>query len=397
MKLLLKGLIFSLLALYAALFIYFYQQKGLRIVGWHTHVLFPVYVGAIIYLLIRYIAEPLSGKRLNKVLLKWMFLVWLLFVSEMFLMFFNRQVTSADTGNGYYWAPYNSKGASYYHIWPPNEVHHLRNNEFHFTRNTNSLGFSDKEWTIKKDSATRRILCLGDSFTEGDGAAYDSSYPSVLQSILEKQENVEVMNAGVCGSDPFFNFKNLTDRLIAYQPDIIIQTITENDIYTDLMVRGGMERFHSDQQLRFNQPPAWEPLYALSYLIRLHMHHRGFSNILKHTVENEQQYLIQELSSLMAEYDRFCREHQIQLYWVYMPLKAENSDTRKSELLQIISSYCSELKQSKWVDLTPCYQKYFEREDGNYTSFYWQVDGHHNAKGYEMMAECIASSLRQRP
>ena len=398
MKVFLKGLVFSLLALYAALFIYFYQQKGLRIVGWHTHVLFPMYAGAIIYLLIRYVAEPLSGKRLNTVLLKWMFLVWLLFVSEMFLMFFNRQVTSADTGNGYYWAPYNSKGASFYHIWPPNEEHRLQNSEFDFIRKTNSLGFADKEWTIEKDSGALRILCLGDSFTEGDGADDDSTYPSFLQRQMNALwGKTEVMNAGVCGSDPFFNFKNLTDRLITYQPDIIIQTITDNDIYTDLATRGGMQRFLSDRQLRFNEPPVWEPLYAVSYLYRLHMYNRGFSNILKPSDEDDQPYYFKELSTLMAEYDSFCRKHQIQLFWLYMPLKAEKLSKEQAALVDSLGTYCSTLNYSRWVNLSACYRSHFEQEKNGYTSFYWQIDGHHNAKGYEMMADCIATAIQEKP
>ncbi|MCO5247753.1 MAG: hypothetical protein M9887_02220 [Chitinophagales bacterium] len=48
-------------------------------------------------------------------------------------------------------------------------------------RKQNSLGLSDKEWIKEKPTGTYRIICLGDSFTEGDGVDYEHSYVQALQ------------------------------------------------------------------------------------------------------------------------------------------------------------------------------------------------------------------------
>jgi hypothetical protein len=28
-------------------------------------------------------------------------------------------------------------------------------------------------------------------------------------------------------------------------------------------------------------------------------------------------------------------------------------------------------------------------------SFYWKIDGHHNASGYALMAECVAEAIQE--
>jgi lysophospholipase L1-like esterase len=43
----------------------------------------------------------------------------------------------------------------------------------------------------------------------------------------------------------------------------------------------------------------------------------------------------------------------------------------------------------KFYNLQPCYD---DEIKANYTDpqdYYWKIDGHHNAKGYEMMAKCL--------
>ncbi|MCO5247754.1 MAG: hypothetical protein M9887_02225 [Chitinophagales bacterium] len=54
-------------------------------------------------------------------------------------------------------------------------------------------------------------------------------------NLNKKYKNIEVLNAGKRGSDPFFNFKLLEDKLIEYQPDMVIQSFTANDYYYDFL------------------------------------------------------------------------------------------------------------------------------------------------------------------
>jgi lysophospholipase L1-like esterase len=61
------------------------------------------------------------------------------------------------------------------------------------------------------------------------------------------------MNAGICGSDPCYDFMQLKDHLLAYQPDMIIQMISTNDASTDLQLRGGLERFQADGTVKYRK------------------------------------------------------------------------------------------------------------------------------------------------
>src|SRR5690606_23327303 len=72
-----------------------------------------------------------------------------------------------------------------------------------------------------------------------------------------------------CGSDPFFDFELLKDKLIEYQPDIIIQSFTSNDFYHDFPIRGGEERFQPNYKLKYRTDHWWEPIYACSYTARI--------------------------------------------------------------------------------------------------------------------------------
>ena len=71
---------------------------------------------------------------------------------------------------------------------------------------------------------TVRILCLGDSFTFGEGAQKGYSYPEQLQEILRGMPDKEfiVFNGGVPGSNSSYLSRELRNNIDKYKPDIII-------------------------------------------------------------------------------------------------------------------------------------------------------------------------------
>ena len=71
---------------------------------------------------------------------------------------------------------------------------------------------------------TIRILCLGDSFTFGEGAPKGYSYPEQLQKMLDNNSSKKfiVCNGGVPGSNSSQLFKNLENNFQRYRSDIIV-------------------------------------------------------------------------------------------------------------------------------------------------------------------------------
>ena len=145
-----------------------YRQQGWDFVSWHTH------LAPYVFLLLVWFSIRTACSKAGNWLLVALSVLTTLMVVEMLLTFL---------ANGRLYDKYKCDTHNYYHTWPPNRLHYLANTEFKYERFTNSLGFADKEWDADKKTK-KRLVALGDSFTEGDGASADSSFPVLLQQLL---------------------------------------------------------------------------------------------------------------------------------------------------------------------------------------------------------------------
>jgi len=75
---------------------------------------------------------------------------------------------------------------------------------------TNSLGFKDKSnrEISKKINSKKRIIIIGDSFTEGIGFEYEDTFVGLLDKHILNQ-NIEILNAGVASQSPIIFFKKI--------------------------------------------------------------------------------------------------------------------------------------------------------------------------------------------
>jgi tetratricopeptide (TPR) repeat protein len=76
------------------------------------------------------------------------------------------------------------------------------------------------------------ILCIGDSFTFGMGAAYDDSYPKQLEKMLNAdnfKKKFRVFNAGVVASNSSQASKKLREELEQYSPNLVIALVGVKD------------------------------------------------------------------------------------------------------------------------------------------------------------------------
>ncbi|MBK7147463.1 MAG: hypothetical protein IPH78_01265 [Bacteroidetes bacterium] len=164
----------------------------------------------------------------------------------------------------------------WYWVSVPHSLRTEQKPEFSFSHRFSSLGLNNPEIGLQKKKNTYRTLVLGDSFTEGAGAPSDSSWGRILEKLRNQTAdtvNHEVINAGISGSDVFFSYVLLRDKLMLYQPDEIIYLMNASDIL-DIQLRGGMERFAPDSTVQWRvQNPWWEPVYARLYTLRALVHH----------------------------------------------------------------------------------------------------------------------------
>lgn len=374
--------------LYFAWEAYWFNMVGLSFIKWHTHFVFLV----LLYALIRMVLILMGG---SKKLKENVLIVFIgIGLTEVVLAVTGLTHTHSERNYNVYVSPETefSSDKSFYWIDDPQTVKTLYDKEFVFTRNINSDGYSDDEWTEAKDSGEFRILCLGDSFTEGDGADTDSSYVSFLRrKLLRRGCNVTVMNAGKCGSDPFFNFVNYRDRLARFSPDLIIQTLSRHDMTDDISLRGGMERFGENYTLSFQKAPnkTLEFFYAVSYTGRILFKLVGYNELLinKWLSRLNANEVETATVDLFGQYADFVHENDANLIVVLLPGDHEVSSEYSTDLLQT----AKKLRDLPVTicDLRPFYVSKMESTE----PYYWVENKHHNARGYELMSEGILQCI----
>jgi len=386
-----------LLATYITWTVYWFLDQGLFAIRWHTHIVFTGLVFAVPVLLLG-ILNCISSNGITQRLLNVSVIIAVTAISlETALVVTGISKNYMERRAGVYQSPYDQNMGNYYNIRQPNDTVRLESGEFSFSRNTNSLGHSDREWNVEKDSSKVRIITLGDSFTEGDGASADSTYPVQLEAMLNGAGlHVEVMNAGTSGSDPFFCYRNLQDRLLTYSPDIVIQTVSSDDILYDIPLRGGMERFGPNGELQLAAPPWWEPVVAASYVFRELFRLFGYDIDRPYGAEKNPGHVRKMgelLDGVIRRQDSLGREHGFTSLWFVLPMKHEAHDGKHVFPFEEWATLPRMLETSNITMLLPCYGHTMKSEGTPPAHYYWRIDGHHNRFGYGMMARCIADQV----
>ena len=342
-----------------------------------------------------WILSKLLNSTLNKKILLFNSTVLIcLSTTEGMLRISQQAITYTEKLEGHYVFLHHGSCVDSLHVWNPYDTVYLGNgDEYQYPRIMNSWGVSDKEWELDRPKDKIRILCLGDSFTQGDGAPADSTYPVFLeQLLLEDSLNVEVMNAGVCGSDPYFEINLFEQRLAQFEPDIVIFSISRQDFTQDIAIRGGFERFDPEtgKKTKFA-----ELIYAYSHLFRLWYIKQGYSELLIKEDKNLEEKLINnyipEVFNTMSE---TAQSHPTIDFFVFQyPLKYYFNSNYDDSIDEAIDNVAKDYPQVNYFDLAPCYTFKMQQKGETYEKYYWKIDGHHNSEGYKLKAECVCENL----
>jgi lysophospholipase L1-like esterase len=383
---------------YLAWEIYWFSKVGYACLKLHTHLALYFYLWLVYAWSLKGIHNYIQFKNFQNYNLLGVILLLLFVFLEILLITLGIGDTYAEKIKTGYWSRYNSTFETKYRTHNPNEQFYIRRPEFNHIRICNSLGFSDVEWSLKKRENEKRILVLGDSFTEGVGAPFDSCYPSILRVHLSSiDSNISVMNAGIAGDDPCVNFLTYRDLLLKYKPDIILQTLSSNDLNTDIATKGGLERFKKAGVVTFQQAPWWEPIYAFSYISRIFYKALGYNELLlKCTFSSEQKSIINKESiELFQQYEMLAKESKAKLIIVLQPNQSElYKGEYDYDLMPIIQPFQNS-EATEIVDLLPYYLEAFKGKESIIKDYYWTLDGHHNPKGYVMMANGIEKKMSE--
>jgi len=122
-----------------------------------------------------------------------------------------------------------SSRARYEHLAPLRYESLRHRTPFAVESRYNSLRFRDAEFGAKTPGV-RRVMVLGDSFTEGQGVKEPDTYARVLEQRLNAAgpARFEVRNCGRRGADFPLLFQ-MFDEILRFEPDVVVYGMVLND------------------------------------------------------------------------------------------------------------------------------------------------------------------------
>lgn len=278
---------------------------------------------------------------------------------------------------------------------PANSSNTIQTSEFTYIHNYNTLGLRGKN--IDTQSKLFNIVTLGDSYTEGIGAAGDSTWTKLLEDNLNDKRThglifsnkVQCINGGLAGSDPFSEYYIFKKLLLPAKPKIVLLSINGTDI-TDVIKYGGFERYTHPKDA-----PWWAYIYQFSYIHRALMHAIYNTNWLLLTPEEnriaETKAMEKIVDCINNYYIPLATQHQFELIIVLHPMlnELEKNEFQLSEYTHNVHA----LSKKNVVNLFDQFKSFNHKTGLAFSSIFWKFDGHHNAQGYLIWSNLVAQSI----
>lgn len=272
---------------------------------------------------------------------------------------------------------------------------------------TNGLGFRGPELPRERTSA-RRIACLGDSYTFGEGVGDDQTWPAQLRESLARARpelELELLNCGVNAYDTRQEVRLLETQVLGFAPDVVLLAFFLND--AALRAEGAFAGFEYGEPSPLHRfLAAGEPMSTLRDWSRL------ADGLADRIVRHEYLVFLGESRSLLysnespgwraarAELVRardLCAARGIAFVVVLYPLLFRRGDVLASHAAYaIVAQHCRE-QDIAVLDLEPA----FLAHDVERLRVH-PADSHPNARGQRIAAEAIGaylleSDLLERP
>lgn len=273
-------------------------------------------------------------------------------------------------------------------LYLPNKTRTINRDDYTITHHYNETGLRGVLPVVAKDSNEYRIVVLGDSFIEGDGAKENETLPVQLQELLSARfpnKKISVINAGISGSNPLYEIDIYERKLTKYQADLIILSVFPNDL--------------SDINIMQHQGniPLQEYFSALSHLFRIvYFGILNYDNFeltdIPESTSMRRMEIITDLNHRIHTFRNSLSASRQQLLIVYIPSKGElEDDTFDNTYSKVLQNA---LKSD--VNLSDTFAARGINQYDSLPVYYWKNDAHFNPKGYKLAAEIIAQYITDK-
>lgn len=317
---------------------------------------------------------------------------------SLFIFFALAELILRVKGDTYSWSEQNGRGYLSPYETEKTNCLHVRNTgslkynspDFNYGLDVNNEGIRDSNHSVINNQGRLRVIGLGDSFTEGMGAPFDSTWLNQLSSFSLNGRLIEPISGGVAGADMFTAFHLFNDRLLKYNPDFLIVVINQTDV-NDFFVRGGFERFEGTE-CHTKEAPMLELFFKNSHLIRSFLINvLGYNWQLISESEREMLWIdfISEYKSLIDSYMNLSTDGGFKLIIAFHPLVHEVQLGQYEFPFYELQQYRND--EVEYIDILN--RVLSETQNGSDVfKLYWPNDQHFNSLGYQVFAEEIYSS-----
>lgn len=303
--------------------------------------------------------------------------------------------------SGRYYSYFDYSHIGHYKTLPKSTQSEYRQPEFNIKIKTNSWGMRNNEISLIPSDTTFRILCLGDSYTEGDGANNGFEYPRQLEKSLnnsfDKRNYVEVINGGKNGSDIIYLEKIFTEQYSKLRPHLVLVAINYTDI-EDIIQRGGVERFRQNNTTKFKKGPSYHKYYQNFHVFRMFVHiilQKDFLFLNKKERKIESLKALRIIEKSMERLNSFCLDNNMEIVFIIHPLPNQYLQKGMLKTPNFISENCTQniLHELTQISEFPVYDICVSLSEilGNmeYNTYAWPINGHFNDFGYQIFTEEI--------
>jgi len=281
---------------------------------------------------------------------------------------------------------------------------------------TNSLGFKDaKIRDIKKNSSERRIIFIGDSFTEGVGLDYENTFVGIIDKYLSKNK-ISVLNAGVQLYSPKIYYRKIKylieDEGVKFSDLVVyidISDITNEAIdylidKNDNVVfkKSNSTTYFSYDYIKFLiQQNTFMIFNSLTYVKQIikptpeHIKYKSFKIArLDNTYSN---YGFEESIKYMNKLYELCTKNQINLVIAVYPWPTQIfEEDLNSKQVQIWSKWTRQ-KNIQFINYFPQLVKVnisIEDKKKIIDKFYFKNDVHFNINGNKLIADYFIKNFK---
>jgi len=269
----------------------------------------------------------------------------------------------------------------------------------------NAEGMRDESVHVNpKPPGVFRMLVVGDSFTFGTGSNYDDIWPVILERRLAAGGwNVDVVKAGVEGSDTRRELLLMRKHVPRYRPDLVMLAFLPNDLFTNQPLgrtaaasgesgershRFRLESINFLQRLLFRN----DVLYALLYMMTAR---RQYFVEPPDDLVAEQYRVTMDLLRQAAEYAGSERTNfavlsipqSIQVLFKARGMRAPGIDVDAMD--RRLGGFAA-ANRVQWL---PVMERMVEDYRRNRWDLFYRFDGHLTARGNRVVGEWLAAEL----